>query len=67
LRRQLAQAGICVSLARMLERLADVREVSLLYQDAAVKSPRVQTILSDTDEEQAQILAALELTQFRAA
>jgi transposase len=67
LRRQLAQAGISVSLARMLERLADIREVALLYHDAAAKSPRAQTILSDMDEEQNKILAALDLTQFRAA
>jgi transposase len=67
LRRQLAQAGISVSLARMLDRLAHVREVSLLYQDAEAKSPRAQTILSDMDEEQNRILAALDLTQFRAA
>jgi len=38
LRRQLAQAGISVSLARMLERLADTREVSLIYHDAQAKS-----------------------------
>lgn len=55
LRRQLAQAGISVSLARMLERLADLREVSLLHQDAEAKSPRTQTILSDIDEEQSNI------------
>jgi transposase len=67
LRRQLAQAGISVSLARMLERLAEVREVSLIYHDAEAKSPRAQTILSDMDEEQNKMLAALDLTQFRAA
>lgn len=67
LRRQLAQAGIPVSLARMLERLADIREVSLIYHDAEAKSPRAQTILSDMDEEQNKILAALDLTQLRAA
>jgi transposase len=67
LRRQLAKAGICVSLARMLERLADTREVSLIYHDAEAKSPRARTILSHTDEEQNKILAALDLMQFRAA
>jgi transposase len=65
LRRQLAQAGISVSLARMLAQLAAVREVSLLYQDA--HAPRTQTILSATDEEQNKILAALDLTKYRAA
>src|SRR5487761_666968 len=67
LRRQLAQAGLPVSLARMLERLAHIREVSLLYHDAEAKSPRTQTILSDRDDEQNKILAALDLTQLRAA
>lgn len=67
LRRQLAQAGIALSLARMLERLAGIREVSLLYQETDTKSPRAQTILSELDEEQQKILAALNLTPLRAA
>ena len=67
LRRQLAQAGLSVSLARMLERLAHIREVSLLYHDAEAKSLRAQTILSDRDEEQNKLLAALDLTPLRAA
>jgi transposase len=67
LRRQLARAGISVSLARMLDELSHVREVSLLYRDADATSPRTRTVLSDTTDEQNKILAALELTQFRAA
>ncbi|TAK55875.1 MAG: IS1634 family transposase [Gammaproteobacteria bacterium] len=67
LRRQLAQAGIPLSLARMLEQLSGIREVSLLYQEADANSPRAQTILSDLDEEQQKILAALNLTPLRAA
>ena len=67
LRRKLAQAAISFSLARMLERLADIREVSLVYHDADAKSPRAQTVLSDLDDEQQKILAALDLTGFRAA
>ena len=67
LRRQLSRAGIPVSLARMLDELSQVREVSLLYRDAEAKSPRTRTVLSDTSDEQNKILAALELTQFRAA
>lgn len=67
LRRQLAQAGISLSLARMLDRLADVREVSLLYQDRKAKAPQTQTILSSTDDEQNKILAALDLKTPRAA
>jgi len=67
LRRQLSRAGITVSLPRMLEQLSDMREVSLLYHDAAAKAPRTRTVLSETTEEQNKILAALELAQFRAA
>lgn len=67
LRRQLARAGISVSLARMLDELCQVREVSLLYRDAQITSPRTRTVLSDTNDEQKKILAALDLTQFRAA
>jgi hypothetical protein len=67
LRRQLAQAGISMSLARMLDRLANVREVSLLFQDPEAKAPRTQTILSATDHEQNKLLAALDLKASRAA
>lgn len=67
LRRQLARAGIAVSLARMLDELSRVREVSLLYHDAEAKAPRTRTVLSDTTEAQNKILAALELTALRAA
>ena len=66
LRRKLAKAGLPLSLARMLERLADLREVSLIYHDADTKSPRAQTVLSNLDDEQQKILAALDLTAFRA-
>lgn len=67
LRRQLARAGISLSLARMLDELSHVREVSLLYRDAEATSPRTRTVLSDTTDEQNKILATLELTQLRAA
>jgi len=66
LRRQLAKAGIPLSLARMIRTLADIREVSLVFQEAHAKSLRTQTILSDMNEEQTKILAALNLTQLRA-
>jgi transposase len=66
LRRQLVKAAIPVSLARMIRTLADIREVSLVYQDAHAKSLRTQTILSDMNDEQKKILAALNLEQLRA-
>ena len=66
LRRKLAQAKISVSLARMVERLADVREVTVLFGDAKARSPRANTVLSDLDAEQRKMLDALGLAQFRA-
>lgn len=66
LRRQLAQAGISVSLVRMFDLLGHVREVSLLYHDPKANSLRAQTVLSKQDEEQTKMLAALDLAQFRA-
>jgi transposase len=66
LRRQLVKAGIPVSLARMIRTLADIREVSLVYQTADAKSLRTQTILSDMNDEQKKILAALKLEPLRA-
>jgi transposase len=61
LRRQLAKAGIPLSLARMIRTLAEIREVSLVYQPADAKSLRTQTVLSDMTDEQKKILAALKL------
>ena len=67
LRRKLAQSNISVSLARMVERLADVREVAVFFHDAAASSPRVRTVLSDIDAEQNKMLEVLDLARFRAA
>ena len=67
LRRKLAQAGLSVSLAHMLERLAAIREVSLVYHDTGPASFRAQTVLSALDDEQQKIIAALDLAQYRAA
>jgi transposase len=67
LRRKLAQAQIPVSLARMVEQLSDIREVTLLFNKAEVASPRARTVLSDLDDEQKRILEALGLQRFRAA
>lgn len=67
LRRKLAQAQIVVSLARMVGRLADIREVAVLFHDAAAPSPRARTVLSDIDAEQRQMLEALDLARFRTA
>jgi transposase len=66
LRRKLAQAKIHVSLARMVERLAAIREVAIVFDDDK-PSLRARTVLSDIDEEQQKMLAALQLDRFRAA
>jgi transposase len=65
LRRKVAQAGISLSLARMVERLADIREVSVIYHDPEARSPRLRTVLSDLDTEQQKMLEVLDLTRFR--
>ena len=67
MRRELEQAGIPhLSLVRMFDRLEDVCEVSLLYQDSKAGSLRTHTVLSEQDEEQSKMLATLELAHFRA-
>jgi transposase len=67
LRRKLAQANISISLARMVERLADIREVAVLFHHANAKSPRARTILSDIDAGQRKLLDALGLARSRSA
>jgi hypothetical protein len=46
--------------------LERVREVSLLYLDPKTKSFRTQAVLSEQDEQQSKMLAALELIQCHA-
>jgi len=65
LRRKLKQSDIPVSLARMVERLADIREVGILFNENDVQSPRLRTVLSDIDPEQKKMFAALDLARFR--
>jgi len=67
LRRKLAQAQISVSLARMVERLADIREVAILFHDADAPSPHARTVLSDIDAEQQKMVKVLDLDRFRAS
>jgi transposase len=64
LRRKLAQAQIPVSLARMVERLTNIKEVVVLYHGADAKSPRARRILSETDAEQTKMIEALGLSRF---
>lgn len=62
--RKLAQAGIKMSIARMLERLKDINEVASFYAAPKNAEPRMQISLSQRDAEQAAMLKALDLTQY---
>jgi transposase len=66
-RRKLAQSKLSVSLARMVERLSDVREVAVLFGDIDSELPRARTVLSDLDAEQNDMLKVLDLARFRTA
>jgi transposase len=65
LRRKLAQVKISASFARIVERLADIREVAVVFKEA--DTPRARTVLSDIDAEQRKMLEALDLARFRAS
>jgi transposase len=68
LRRKLAQKGIRLSIARMAERLADIREVTLLYPaPPQAKGPFARTMLSAMDDEQRALCDALGLQHLRAS
>jgi transposase len=66
LRRELTQAGMPLSLARMFNRLGRVREVSLLYRDPKSGSFRTQAVLSDEDDLRKKMIDFLGLAKFRA-
>lgn len=66
LRRKLGQAQIRLSLARMVERLADIREVTVLFHEAETKSSRARSVLSEIDAEQQNLIDVLDLARFRA-
>ena len=67
LRRKLANGGIKVSIARMMEALTGIREVDVLYPTPANALPRIRTILSATDKQQRAMLDALKLHRHRPA
>src|SRR6266498_2337415 len=67
LRRKLDQSNLSVSLARMVERLSDIREVAVLFGNADSQSPRARTVLSDLDADQKDMLNVLDLARFRTA
>jgi len=66
LRRRLAHAGLHLSVARMMEKLADIREVVLLYpHPPQTEKPFVCTTLSELDAEQQRLLETLQLDRYR--
>ena len=62
--RKLAQAGIHMSIARMMERLKDINEVVNLYPTPKGAEPRMQIDLSQRDAEQTAMLKALDLARY---
>lgn len=67
LRRKLARAAIPVSITRMVEQLADIREVAVLLPGSDAPSPKASTVLSDRNAIQTAMLEALDLDHFRSA
>lgn len=68
LRRQLAHAGLSLSVVQMMDRLADIREVTLLYPPPpGSKTPFARTVLSDLDPTQRKLVDVLGLERYRPA
>ena len=68
LRRKLAQAGIPLSVVKMMDTLADIHEVTLLYPPPpGSQEPFVRTALSDRDSTQQRIFDLLGLERYRTA
>ncbi len=64
LRRKLAQAGIKMSIARMVERLAEIRETITIYPSPEGAPARVGVKLSHCDAEQASLMETLGLSKY---
>lgn len=68
LRRKLAQAGIPLSVVKMMDTLADIHEVTLLYPPPpGSQEPFARTVLSDRDSTQQRIFDLLGLERYRTA
>jgi transposase len=66
LRRQLAQAGLPLTVVKMMDLLTDIREVTLLYPPPpGSKRPFARTVLSDLDPTQRNIVDILGLERSR--
>jgi len=67
LRRKLDQAGIHMSIVKMMDKLTDMREITVLYPAGpGSQTPFARTILSNTDETQAKLIETLGLDRCRA-
>ena len=65
LRRKLGQEGIHLSIPAMMEKLADIREVAVVYQSPEKRSKTlVRRKLSKHDQEQRTMLDALQLRRY---
>jgi len=68
LRRKLAQAGIPLSIAKMMDSLTDIHEVTLLYPGASgSQKPFARTVLADMDPTQRKIVETLGLERYRSS
>src|SRR6266849_2542311 len=66
LRRQLAQAGLGLSLVELMDQLTKIREVTLLYPAApGSREPLTRTVLSNLNSRQKQLVATLGLERYR--
>jgi len=64
LRRKLGEARVRLSFARMVERLADIREVTVLFREAEASSSRALSV-SEIDAEPQKVIDALDLARLR--
>jgi transposase len=66
LRRQLAQAGILVSMVQMMKQLTNIQEVTVLYPAAQrSQEPMARTVLSTMNARQQKMITTLGLERYR--
>jgi transposase len=66
LRRQLAQAGILVSMVKMMKQLTNIQEVTVLYPAAQRgQEPMARTVLSTMNTRQQKMITTLGLERYR--
>ncbi|MGH7428247.1 MAG: IS1634 family transposase [Candidatus Methylomirabilaceae bacterium] len=68
LRRKLAQAGTPLSVVKMMDMLADIHEITLLYPATSGSAkPFARTVLSDMEPTQRKLVDTLTLERYRSA